>query len=394
MAERTDRDMTSLYASIGEQLVHYSANVADALLVRRDAVTLPANVQYVWPHPSHRYLYVASSDRVRGELGQKHSLTTFRIADDGALTQIGTPVALPYRPIHITVDRAGEWLAAAFNSAGAKRGPGTVLLYRIVQDGGALLEAVTSDTVDAGMYPHQARFSPGGEHLIVCVRGNNATAQHGEDPGSLKSFNIDNGRASLASEVQYEPGLGPRHLDIDPTKPWIYVSMERGNKLCVHRLDESGTVAPGILFTRSTLADEANDRRARQLASAIHVHPAGSHVYVANRADGVVRDDGEEIFEGGENNIAVYRVDGETGEPSLVQHADTRGIHPRTFSIDRTGRLLVVGHVMSRRARDRVVKAIPVSLSLFRVLPDGRLEFARKYDFDTGKQTLFWTGLV
>jgi 6-phosphogluconolactonase len=392
--EGVEVDTANLYASIGEQLVHYEVDVADAVLTPRGVITLPANIQYAWPHPSRHYLYVASSDRVRGEAGEKHSLSTFRIASDGTLEQIDRALSLPYRPIHITVDRAGRWLAATFNSAGAKRGPGTVLLYRILQ-GGAALEAASPEIVDAGMYPHQARFTSRNEHLLVCVRGNNATTERGEDLGSLKTFHVRNGSLAIGSEVQYEPGLGPRHLDLHPTGPWVYVSMERGNKLCVHRLDESGTVVPRILFTRSTLTDDANGKRTRQLASAIHTHPAGTHVYVANRADGIVRDGGDEVFEGGENTIAVYRIDQETGEPSILQHADTRGIHPRTFSIDRTGRLLVVGHMMSRRVRDDgAVKTAPVSLSVFRIAPDGRLEFARKYDIDTGKKTLFWMGIV
>jgi hypothetical protein len=36
-------------------------DVASAALVKRATVTLPASVQYAWPHASRRYLYVASS---------------------------------------------------------------------------------------------------------------------------------------------------------------------------------------------------------------------------------------------------------------------------------------------------------------------------------------------
>jgi hypothetical protein len=50
---------------------------------------------------------------------------------------------------------------------------------------------------------------------------------------------------------------------------------------------------------------------------------------------------------------------------------------------------------MTRRARDGgALTAIPVSLAVFRVLRDGRLEYVRKYDLDTGKKTLFWIGVV
>jgi len=388
-------ESANLYASVGEALVHYKVDVTSGELVRRVAVTLPANVQYAWSHPSRRYLYVASSDRVRGELGAKHAITTFRIADDGALEQIGEPLALPYRPIHITLDATGEWLVATFNNAGSKRGPGAVIVYRITQGGASLKRFTTGSDIDAGIYPHQALFTRDNSNLLVCVRGHSATVDRPEDLGSLRHFHFASGALSAASQVQYEPGLGPRHLDVHPTKPFMYVSMERGNKLRMHRLDDSSAVTPQILYTTSTLADEENGKRVRQLAGPIHVHPAGTHVYVANRADGVVRYGETDVFEGGENNIAVYRLDEQTGEPRIIQHVDTRGFTPRTFALDRSGRVLVVGNQVTRYAREGVrVTTIPVSLAVFRVFPDGRLEYVRKYDLDTGKKSLFWMGLV
>lgn len=45
-----------VYASVGPELRWYDANVADATLEQRGSVRLPANVQYVWPHASRRYL--------------------------------------------------------------------------------------------------------------------------------------------------------------------------------------------------------------------------------------------------------------------------------------------------------------------------------------------------
>ena len=50
------------YASIGSELTLYDVDVDGAALTKRSTVTLPANIQYVWPHPSRRYLYVVSSN--------------------------------------------------------------------------------------------------------------------------------------------------------------------------------------------------------------------------------------------------------------------------------------------------------------------------------------------
>src|SRR5690242_11346969 len=51
-----------LYASVGPELTQYDVNVDNATLTKGGTVVLPANVQYAWPHPSRRYLYVAWSN--------------------------------------------------------------------------------------------------------------------------------------------------------------------------------------------------------------------------------------------------------------------------------------------------------------------------------------------
>src|SRR5262249_25165182 len=43
---------TVFYASTGPELALFDVDVADAALQKRSTVTLPANVQYAWPHPS------------------------------------------------------------------------------------------------------------------------------------------------------------------------------------------------------------------------------------------------------------------------------------------------------------------------------------------------------
>ena len=98
------------FQSVGPELSRYDIDVDDATLHKRDAVTTPgANVQYVWPHPSKKYLYIVSSDGGPGTIpGKKHIASAFRVDPaSGALTPHGEPAALPSRPIHCCVDAAG-----------------------------------------------------------------------------------------------------------------------------------------------------------------------------------------------------------------------------------------------------------------------------------------------
>ncbi len=53
------------------------------------------------------------------------------------------------------------------------------------------------------------------------------------------------------------------------------------------------------------------------------------------------------------------------GKPTLVQHADTLGIAPRTFALDPGGRMLVAANHISLAARDgATVNTVPASLAV------------------------------
>src|SRR6185503_14773457 len=101
----------ALYANVGPQLTHYEVDVAGAALIRRGTVTLPAGVQYAWPHANRRYLYVASSSSASGygKAGTEHHVTALAVDPaTGALSPHGAPIQLPTRPIHISTDIPSE----------------------------------------------------------------------------------------------------------------------------------------------------------------------------------------------------------------------------------------------------------------------------------------------
>src|SRR6516164_2936398 len=121
----------ALYANVGADLTHYDVDVAGAELIKRETVTLPAAVQYAWPHVSRRYLYVATSSSAPGygAAGTEHHVTALRIDPaTGALTPHDVPIRLPTRPIHISTDIPSENILVAFNN------PSAVRVYRINPD--------------------------------------------------------------------------------------------------------------------------------------------------------------------------------------------------------------------------------------------------------------------
>ena len=382
----------ALYANVGANLTHYDVDVAGAELTKRETVILPAGVQYAWPHASRRYLYVATSNSAPGygTQGTEHHVTALAIDPaTGALTPHGAPIRLPTRPIHISTDIPSENILVAFNN------PSAVRVYRINKDFTPGEEVKQPGQIDAGIFAHQVRVTPDNRLAILVTRGNEGTPTKAEDPGALKVFDYKDG--VLTNEVSIAPNggkeFGPRHLDIHPTKPWMYVSIETQNKMDLFRIGD-GRINPDIVYSVETLA-EPHNIRARQAAGTVHVHSNGRFVYGANRAEATTEFQGKQVFKGGENSIVVYSINQSSGEPTPIQHIETQKIHPRTFHIDPSGRLLVAEHNLPVNVRDGdAVKAIPAGLSVFRMGDDGKLTFARKYDVDVGDKTMFWMGMV
>lgn len=381
--------MTALYSAVGEQLTHYDIDFGGCELRPRETVTLPAPVQYLWPHPSRRYAYVVSGHRGRSGPGVRHYLSALRIDETGALHPHGEPRELPVRPLHVSVDGRAEYVLAAYNE------PALVTVHRIEKDGtvGAPVEQPRS--LDLGIFPHQILATPGHGTVILVTRGNDAAGGKPEDPGALKVMRFEDGVLgnldSIAPNGGY--GYGPRHLDFHPERPWMYVSLERQNALELYGL-EGGRPGKAPLCRKTTLAEPGNVRP-RQLGGTVHVHPNGRFVYVANRADWTAEYRGRQVFAGGENSIAVYAIDERTGEPTLIQHADPQSFHVRTFAMDPKGRMMVAASIMAMDVRDgEAVRHVPAALTVFRIGGDGRLWFVRKYDVPTDGKTQFWMGMV
>jgi 6-phosphogluconolactonase (cycloisomerase 2 family) len=389
-----------LYSAVGPELTQYALDRESGALIKQGSVTLPANVQEGWPHPSHKYLYIAWSNNTASyspsaaaaSQGDRHGVSVFSIdPTSGALAAHGKPAPLPSRPVFITVDTDGTHVLAAYNN------PSGLTAYRILPDGTVGTQVSPAEPLDFGIYGHQVRVDPSNRTVILVSRGNAPTSTKPEDPGALKIFGYKNG--VLSNRLSIAPGKGfgyqVRHLDFHPSGKWAFVTLERQNQIHVYRRSVDGMLDANPLFVKDTLREPAK-AQGGQAVSSIHMHPNGKFVYVANRAGGTVAFEGKRVFAGGENTIAVFSIHQETGEPTLIQSVDTHGFQPRTFTLDESGRFLVVANQSAQAVRgEKGVTVIPASLAVFRVGNDGKLTFGRKYDVGTDAGgSLFWASFV
>ena len=376
----------ALYAGVGEELITFGVDVERATLTRQSSLMLPGFVQEAWASPNHAFLYVAWSNGGSSYTGSgveprgdQHGITAFRVDDRGAIRQQGPPASLRSRPIHITGDGPGRYLLVAYND------PSGVSVHAINADGGVGAEVPQSASLDAGVYAHQVRVLPSNRAVILVTRGNEPTASSREDPGAVKVFRYDAGK--LSDEISIAPQNGvafrARHLDFHPTRPWVFLTIEAQNRLEMYRRSDDG-LEQTASFSASTLSDGGGVRPG-QTTSTVHVHPNGQFVYVGNRGAPT----------GGRNEIAVFRINEATGEPSLIQNVDTHGFTPRTFALDASGRLLIVGNQNSVSVSEGgSTKLVPANLAVFRVASNGTLTFVQRYDVAVDRKPLWWMGMV
>jgi 6-phosphogluconolactonase (cycloisomerase 2 family) len=377
-----------VYSSIGSVLTIWDLDVDAATVTKRNTVTLPGFITEATLHPSQKIIYIVWGKFPGGfqihSQPHEHGMSAFRIDPaTGALTPHGPSVSLGNTPGYIsavTTDIPGRYVLASDSD------PSRISVHRLMADGTIGEEIVSPGKLDFGIHAHQIRMDPSNQTVVLPCRGDSANGK--ELPGSLKLFAFTDGILTQRQSISFD--FNARHMDFHPSGQWDYFTTERQNKLLVYERMQNGSLGKQ-LYSKDTLSKPGTVPPG-QVAGTVHVHPNGRFVYVANRASGTTTVDGKRVWAGGENSIAVFSINQSTGEPTLIQNMDTRGLHPRTFALDPSSRVIVAANNMSLPTREGTV--IPASLSTYRISADGKLEFVRKYDVDLNKSQQFWVGIV
>lgn len=222
-------------------------------------------------------------------------------------------------PCYVSLDPEQRWLAVA-NYCGA-----SVTLY-MLEPGGKPSDAVVRlrhsgsgpnpDRQEAP-HPHAAVYDPrDGRYLFVPDLGLDQVMIY--EKGGDGTDWTSRGAASLA------PGDGPRHFVFHPDGRSAYLANELSSSVTRFVYPE-----PGKLERRETLSTLPAEYRGESTCAEIIVSPDGRFVYVSNR---------------GHDSIAVFAVDGSTGELSAAGHVSTRGRTPRNFAMTPDGKWLLAAN--------------------------------------------------
>ena len=412
-----------LYANSGLNFNAFDLDPTSGVLTPGPSIAFPGTLQFASFDSTYTKLYAG----VGAAAEPAHSFYAFAIdPTTGALTQV--PAATDAAPgfvnspngriINLTLSRDDKYLLAVHNVTEA------YTVFQLNTDGtiGARVPQADGGDVNIGAFLHQIRVDPSNQYATICDRGNDPTygADGGitqpEEVGHLRVFTYANGVLTPLNTLTFPTGIGPRHLDFHPTKPWVYLSAERGNRLITYSF-ASGVLTQMFDASSVALAADMGTLNATeaingQRAGAIKVHPSGKFLWITNRnyalepytpeagtgdassdaGDGAA-DAGDgaaaaptQVFIGGENNVALFSIDQTTGEPTFVSAADSHGFEPRTFTLDPSGNFVVVGNqkdIFTATASGLV--EVKPNLSVFSVGLDGTLTFVKTYPQTTGE---------
>lgn len=282
-------------------------------------------------HPNKQFLYATG-------------VSAFRINGDGSLTHLNTQVTQGRDCCHVSIDRTGQCLMAAYYENGA------VASFQILEDG-SLSEAKSfhqhpgagaHPTRQTGPHAHSIFPNPANTHAYAADLGIDKLMIYALDPQA--------GTLTGAGFAEVPGGsMGPRHMKWSADGNYAYVLNELDLSISVFK---PGKDAGSLEFIRTVPTLPEGVDKETMSGAEIRIHPSGRFIYASNR----------DLTDQGRDSISVF-TRFEDGFERLETVPAEVWI-PRNFNIDASGKWLIVGGQQSN------------NLALFKVDPEtGHIQY-------------------
>ena len=173
---------------------------------------------------------------------------------------------------------------------------------------------------------HSTVSSPDGKYVFSNDLGADKVFVYRFDPKANPELPLT---PAAPAFVQLPPGSGPRHLLFSADGKHAWLTMEMSAQVAVFdyrdgKLEQTQMVD---LAAGQPISDKA--------AAALHASVDGKFLYVSNR--------------GTANQLLVFAVDSATGHLKELQRRTVEGDHPREFSLDPSGKFLLIANQKSNQ---------------------------------------------
>ena len=304
--------------SMPEGIFVYSFNEHSGKLTDLKIPAVINNPSFLTISANKKYLYAVNE---LDSLGMDHSggVSSFSIEKNGKLNFINQVLTFGANPCHVSLSPDNKKLVASNYSGGS------ISLFNVLPDGGLsdLIQKIQNE--GKGPFPgrqtephaHSAKFNASGKLLFV--------ADLGID--ELKIYQVGATVQPLTPNTQpfikFAPGSGPRHFEFSSDGNFIYVTNELSSTITV--LIKYG----GVWKEIQTIKTLPKDFKGENWCADIHLSANGQFVYASNR---------------GHNSIVVYTRNQTSGRLENIQTCSSVGKWPRNFTIDPTGKFLLVAN--------------------------------------------------
>jgi 6-phosphogluconolactonase (cycloisomerase 2 family) len=173
---------------------------------------------------------------------------------------------------------------------------------------------------------HSTISSPDGKYVFSNDLGADRTFVYRFDPKANPDLPLTPASPAF---VQLPPGSGPRHLLFSADGKHAWLTMEMSAQVAVFdyrdgKLEQTQMVD---LAAGQPVSDKA--------AAALHASKDGKFLYVSNR--------------GTANQLLVFAIDPTTGHLKELQRRSVEGDHPREFSLDPSGKFVLIANQKSNQ---------------------------------------------
>lgn len=281
-------------------------------------VSGPDSPSFLDISPDRKYLYSANRQGIEGD-SINGSVLAYRIdAISGTLQLLNQSSSFGISPCHIYADAQRLYLS---HYAG-----GSLSVLRREPDGsiGNLIDTVQH----RGSGPKQNRQEAPHLHSIQTIPSTDLflAADLGTDSVFVYHLEEDQVRKAMPP-IAVSPGAGPRHFTRSADSRLLYVANELASSVTVYETDWPNKTVRNIqeigTLPVATTADLQNS------VADIHLSPDGRFLYVSNRGD---------------DSLAIFAVDQETGKLSYLENQSVLGKTPRNFLIDPQGTFILVAN--------------------------------------------------
>ena len=239
----------------GSSLTTFKFDLGTGALTRMGAGT-PGGTgpDYLSIHPGGKFLYVNNET----EAGR---VSAFAIAADGTLSKLNDAGSGGGGPAHLWVHKSGKWVFSAnYNDGKVGSAP--------IGDDGKLGTALPG--VAAGGQAHMVLDDGiSGNFVFVPCKAAGHVA--------MFKFDVASGKLTPNSPATVAVSGGPRHMAVNPSGKWAYVTQEGGTAITTFAYDST----TGLLSApKNTMAPKDGAH--------ILVHPSGNFVFHIARGGGAI----------------------------------------------------------------------------------------------------------